>query len=172
MQTATDRKANIILTGAFLCFAIVSGCGGSLSGGSKEPVDIAFIMKQTPSRLLHFRGKNTLLVLMRTSEMVSQIYMSRLSDAFPSLKDKCNLIVLTVEPSEAPFVEAYQEIEKLPFSIGTAAPSVVEGSSSMGIVPRIPYTYFIDSKGIILHDIPGVIETEDLLKEVNRFFKR
>jgi hypothetical protein len=171
VRTAIDRKVKIILAAFFLCASFLSACGGALTGrAQKKPVDIFFTIEEQPTRLLRFRGKNTLLVLMRTSEMVSQIYMSRLADALPLLKDKCRLVVLTVEPTEAPFVEAYREIENLPFPVGTAEPSVVTGDSSLGIVPRVPYTYFIDSKGIILHDMPGVIETDDLLKKANRFF--
>ena len=109
---------------------------------------------------------------MRTSEMVSQIYMERLKAAYTDLQAKYHVVVLTVEPTEAPFVDTYRDIESLPFSVGVAEENVVLGSSALGRVPFLPYTYFIDADGRIVESVPGVIETADLIEAASRFFDR
>ncbi len=135
----------------------------------KNTVNISFVMEGVPRRLSEYRGKPVMLVLMRTSEVVSQIYMSRLKEAIETSPPKANLIVLTVEPSESPFVEEYQELEKLPFPIGVAEPGLVQGESAFGLISGIPFTYFIDANGIIVSSQPGVIETDDLLKMMKKW---
>jgi hypothetical protein len=147
------------------------GCSGAKLDAQRPP-DFAFVLQNTPRRLAEFRGKPTILILMRTSEMVSQIYMARLKDAYAALKERCQVLVLSVEPTEAPFVDVYIEAESLPFPIGIAEENVLLGSSVLGLVPFIPYTYFIDVSGSIVKSVPGVIETGDLRTAADRFFDR
>lgn len=150
--------------------AVLMSCAGAMHPKyGKNPVNISFVMDGTPRRLSEYRGKPVVLVLMRTSEVVSQIYMSRLKEAIETSPPKANLIVLTVEPSESPFVEEYQELEKLPFSIGVAEPGIVQGESAFGLISGIPITYFINANGTIVSSQPGVIETDDLLKMMKKW---
>ena len=163
---ATGRSVVLLV---FLVSTVLAACGGAQRSG-KETVNIAFTLEEQPQSLTRYRGRNTLLVLMRTSEMVSQIYMSRLRESFEELRKQCTVLVLTVEPTEAPFVETYREIEQLPFPVGVAAPEVAAGESPLGIVPRIPHTYFIDKQGIVRNAVSGVLEPDALLQAAARFF--
>ena len=177
MRQSTPQKG-IISAFCTLIVPVIStlillspGCGSVQKPAPTTP-DIAFVIQNTPHRLSQYRGEPVLLILMRTSEMVSQIYMERLRDAFADIRGRCRLIVLSVEPTEAPFIETYRDIESLPFAIGSAEKTVRLGTSALGIVPAIPYTYFIGADGRVLRRVPGVIETAELVDAVGRFFDR
>ena len=161
----------LIVPAIFVLLLLSPGCGSVQKPESTTP-DFAFVLQNTPHRLSQYRGEPVLLILMRTSEMVSQIYMERLRDAFADIQGRCRLIVLSVEPTEAPFIEAYRDIESLPFAIGSAEEKVLLGTSALGVVPAIPYTYFIDADGRVRRAVPGVIETAELVDAVRRFFDR
>lgn len=156
-----------------LCVSLgLIGCGGARYGNDFSRADLSFTIQNTPRRLSEYRGKPVVLILMRTSEMVSQIYMERLSAAYSNIRPFCNVIVLTVEPTEAPFVDTYRDIQKLPVDVGVADSNVSVGRSKLGVIPFIPYTYFVDDRGVIVHTAPGVIETDDLQDLVGRIFDR
>jgi hypothetical protein len=98
--------------------------------------------------------------------------MMRLSTAFPDITKKCVLIVLTIDPLESQFVNYYREEEELPFTMGVAEPSIVQGASRLGRIQGVPMTYLIDSSGAVLQQIAGVIEVDGILKLLERFFDR
>ena len=172
MRPTSKKLPRLIAAAVLLLTVVCSACGPRQPGELEGPVDFAFTMEQRPGRLSQFRGGNTLVVLMRTSELVSQIYMSRLREAYDELSGVCTLLVLTVEPTEAPFVESYREIENLPFPVGVAEEYLVVGKSRLGVIPNIPHTYFIGPDGSVLFHISGVLETEDIRVGAQRFFDR
>ncbi len=111
-----------------------------------------------------------MLVLMRTSDVVNQIYMMRLSSAYSLIREKCVIIVLCIDPSEAQFVGYYRENENLPFPLGIAEPTVIEGISALGRIQGVPVTYFMNPKGEIVKQMVGVIEVTDLQKLLSTLF--
>ena len=153
-----------------LLFASLSGCGGGTVGANlPEPVNISYQIDGSVRQLIHERGRPVVLILMRTSEVVSQIYMQNLRDIYMMSKGCLGFVVLTIEPTEAPFVAQYVAFEKLPFQIGVASPAVLLGRSALGVVPGIPTTYFIDETGAVVEVISGVIEKKVLEKKVLRY---
>ena len=164
-----QRRSPVLI--ALLMSMILTACGGA-QHRENGPVNLTFTLENRSESLRQYRGRNTLLVLMRTSEMVSQIYMSRLKQAYETLQQQCTVLVLTVEPTEAPFVDTYRDIEQLPFPLGVAASEVVVGESALGIVPKIPQTYFIDKSGTVRNAVSGVLEPEALRRAADRFFDR
>lgn len=147
----------------FCCF-ILGGCGAKSVVGLNGRVDFSYAMSGESRRLADYRGRPVVLVLMRTSEVVSQIYIQHIKDVFEATAGRVVFVVLTVESSEAPFVEQYATFEKLPFDIGVAESSVLHGQSSLGVVPGIPTTYFINEEGDVVGAVSGVVE-KDVLKE-------
>lgn len=109
-----------------------------------------------------------MLVLMRTSDVVSQIHMDNVVALYEQRAGKLQFLVLTVEETEAPFVTAYVEFEGLPFSIGVAERSVLLGESDLGIIPAIPFTCFIDASGRVTASAPGVLSVEAMRTEADR----
>lgn len=146
--------------------SIAIGCGAKSGLGGR--VDFSYKMAGEMRRISNYNGRPTMLVLMRTSEVVSQIYIQHVKSVFEATAGRVVIIVLTVESSEAPFVEQYAAFEKLPFDIGVAESSVLHGQSSLGVVPGIPTTYFINEKGDIVEVVSGVIEKNVLMEKVER----
>jgi hypothetical protein len=104
---------------------------------------------------------------MRTSEIVSQIHMTKVAKAYDQRAGKLRFLVLSVEQSEAPFVKAYVEFEQLPFPIGVAEGDVVLGKSVLGVISFVPYTYFIDASGRVESAAPGVIQVEEMVGQID-----
>ncbi len=134
-------------------------------------IDFAFAMAGEAHRLSHFRGRPLVLILMRTSEISSQIYMQQVKAAFAGPVGDTRFLVLTIEPREAPFVEAYAEFEDLPFDIGVAEPALRNGQTMLGLVPGIPCTYVFDAHGHLKSAAPGILKSSeivDAIKALNR----
>jgi hypothetical protein len=171
--TMRDRPTGVarVFTWLVLLLSLVA-CGTGIKDLNRDsPVDCAFVLQEKPMRLSFYRGRPVILVLMRTSEVVSQIYMQHVSEAFKKTAGKLVYVILTVEQREAPFIEAYRDFEKLPFPIGIAEAAVKFGQSALGIIPGAPITYFIDESGLLVDAIPGVMEADALIDKAERFSK-
>ena len=159
-----------VRTAAFLLTLLILSCGGAQKGlDPKIPVDFAYVSDGRAHRLSELRRRPVVVVLMRTSEVVSQIYMEKVAEAYRRTAGRLRYLVLTVEGNEAPFVDTYMSFEKLPFPIGIAEKAVLYGDSDLGVIPGIPCTYFIDEEGHPSEVIPGVIEVDDLIGKAERF---
>ena len=130
-------------------------------------MNFVFEQEGRPHQLAELRRRPVMLVLMRTSEIVSQIYMKEITGVFEKRAGKLRILVLTVEPTEAPFVDMYARSEDLPFFIGVAEESVLLGASSLGVIPAIPMTYLIDAGGRVVYTRPGVIPEDELVSEID-----
>ena len=161
--------------GTVLLLTMVSPlcCGGAQKDLDPDiPVDFSFVLDGKIHRISELRRRPLVLVLMRTSEVMSQLYMDGVTEAFVKTAGRLQFLVLTIEPNEAPFVAPYVAFEKLPFPIGVAEREVLLGESALGIVPGVPCTYFIDAEGRPRTVVAGVIDTKVLVEEAERFSKR
>ena len=154
-----------------LVTALLAACGApsnhdTTSPGPNDRVDFTYELNGEHHRISELRGRPVLLVLMRTSEMSSQAYMLELANAFRQIAGRTRFLVLTIEPTEAPFIEMYVESEKLPFPIGLAGDSVALGRSSLGIIPITPATYIIDASGRVADAAAGRVQTDDLVRAI------
>jgi hypothetical protein len=137
-----------------------------------QPIDIGFQLNDEVHRLAGLRGRPVVLVLMRTSEVSSMAHIREVKTAYEHIAGRIQFLVLTAEPTEAPFVGPYVESEKLPFPIGIAEPSVALGLSPLGRVPIIPSTYFIDSSGVIVDAAPGLTSSDVIIETASRYAER
>ena len=78
------------------------------------------------------------------------------------------MLVLTIAPSESPFVELYSESEDLPFAIGVAEETVLHGTSPLGKVQVVPTTYFINGNGKLRSTLPGVVQAETIVQSARQ----
>lgn len=148
--------------------ALLEACGGSvyqpdpMSDGI-QPVDFVYELDGQIHSLSELRSRPVLLCLMRTSDIVSQIYIAEVKEAFRRAAGDTQFLVLTIEPSESPFVAMYVESEDLPFPIGVAQKAVALGESTLGFVPIVPATYAIDSKGQVVEMVPGTVKADKIV---------
>jgi len=161
-----------LLATALLCCLLPAGCAARAPKGSPAPIDFAFEIGGEQHRLAELRGRPVALVLMRTSEIPSQIFMADLKEAFAKRAGKTRFLVLTVEPLEKPFVAPYVEAEKLPFPVGVAEPDVALGRSSLGVVPVVPCSYFIGSQGELVSAAAGAIPAREIEQRIEQLDRR
>jgi hypothetical protein len=160
----TMRKRFALILG----LALMNGCGGVLHrSDTAARVDFAYEMEGKTHLLSELRRRPVMLVLMRISEIVSQIFMKEVTTVYQKRAGELRVIVLTVEPMEKPFVDVYVESEKLPFSIGVAEPAVLLGASSMGVIEAVPVTYLLEPGGRIAYKAQGVTPADILVSEID-----
>lgn len=160
---STRCKSIIIAIALMQCAA----CAGAKSPTPSGPVDFAFEMEGRLQRLQAYRRRPVMLVLMRTSDIVSQIYMQEVAAVYSKRAGQLRMLVLTIETTEKPFVDMYATSENLPFPIGVADRRVAMGASSLGPVDAVPATYLIDDTGRITSMHLGVIPAETLISEID-----
>lgn len=159
-----------ILLGLWIC-AFATGCGGAEEERPAlpdNPVDFAFRIDGAEHRLAELRGRPVVLVLVRVSEVVSEMYLYQVVNAYPRSAGMARFLVLTLEPTEEPLLEPYVEHHELPFSIGVADWTVASGESGLGRIPLVPTTVFIDEEGRIATAFAGVAPADDLVREIER----
>jgi hypothetical protein len=137
----------------------------------KQIVNFEYVLHGRTYQLSDLRGTPLTLVLMRTSDIPSQVYMAQVKEAFRAIAGKTTFLVLTIEPAESPFVELYVESEELPFPIGIASENVQTGHSPLGKIPVVPTTYFIDATGKLKRSLPGVVDAKEIVQAALRLKK-
>ena len=161
-----------------LLLLMAAGCGGAGAVGTaigqsdKPPVDFSYTVGESVQHTRELRGRPVLLVLMRTSDLPSQIYMNEIKEAFFAAAGETRFLVLTIEPSEAPFVTLYGETEDLPFLVGIADQTVSKGETALGPVAQLPTTCLIDRTGKVALRTSGIIRAEELIAAVKKIERR
>ena len=155
---------------ALLLFAaLVSACGARYTPPYRQgPIDFAFTLGGEDRRLGELEGRPLVLVLVRTSEVTSELYLDELVKAHAEIEGETRLLVLSIDPNEGKLLPAYLEERGLPFPIGLAEWPVAEGTSALGLVPIVPPTYLIGKDGAVAGMIPGAVKGEQLVRELER----
>lgn len=160
---------SLILLGLWIC-AIAGGCGGAEKSTreAKRPVDFAYDLHGEQHRLAELRGRPVVLVLVRISEVASEMHIYQVVEAYPRSAGEARYLVLTLEPTEEPLLDNYVEYHELPFAIGVAEWAVAEGQSDLGIIPLVPTTVFVDRDGRVASAFAGAVPADDLVREIER----
>lgn len=159
-------------TTALLVALLLGGCGagqGRVLPGEGRPVDLRFTEGEAEHRISELRGRPLVLALIRTSEVVSQMYVEELVRAHRRNAGRLRYLVLTLEPGESPFVEMYAEFGELPFPVGVAEPAVVRGESALGVLPMVPCTFVIDERGVVVDAAAGLVTADQIDAAVERY---
>ena len=139
--------------------------------GTGPYINFNYVQYGEAHQLSELQGRPLVLVLLRTSDIPSQIYMTEVKKAFDRVAGKTGMLVLTIAPSESPFVDLYSESEDLPFAIGVAEETVLRGASPLGKVPVVPTTYFIHGNGRLQSTLPGVVQAEAIVQSALKLKK-
>jgi hypothetical protein len=140
----------------------------TISKIDEKTVDFAYVLHGETRWVSDLQGKPLTLVLMRTSDIPSQVYMAEVKEAFRAIAGITGFLVLTIEPSESPFVDLYAESEDLPFPIGIAEEKVLLGMSPLGKIPLVPTTYFLDANGKLKDTLLGVVQAQAVVQAALR----
>jgi hypothetical protein len=148
---------------------VASACGSRTPPPYREgPIDFAYAQEGADRRLAELRGRPVVLVLVRISELPSELYLDQLVDAYGRAAGETRFLVLTVAPNEEPFLGEYVATRELPFPIGVAEWPVAAGESGLGLVPIVPTTYLVDPDGAIVELIAGGVKADDLVADLKR----
>jgi hypothetical protein len=161
--------ANVVIL--FLAFASLS-CMVNQKGRTApfaDVIDFTYILNGEEHSIGEHRGIPVLLVLMRTSEVTSDMYMDEVVDAFKKYSGDALFLVLSIAPNEEPMLQAYCQFKKLPFDIGLASFDVALGKTALGIIPIVPSTYLIGRDGRVSDMAAGVTTSEKILKTLSRY---
>ncbi len=146
-----------------------SACAGAREAALPDrPVDLAFELGGEPMRLSDLRGRPAVLVLVRISELTSELYLRQVEKAWQREAGRVRFAVLSIEPAERPLLEEYAEFNELPFRIGLAEWRVASGQSALGRIPVVPTTYFLDEKGRVEDAALGAIPAEEIERRIER----
>jgi hypothetical protein len=146
-------------------------CGASETGKPDvydQPVDFTYEMDGEEHHLSELRGRPVIVILVRISEVVSEMYLYQVVEAYPRSAGEARFLVLSLEPTEEPLLAPYIEHHRLPFGIGIAEWTVASGESELGRIPLVPTTVFIDAEGRIASAFAGVVPADDLVREIER----
>ncbi len=159
----------------YAAMTLLTACGHAHPGQIKQPdhkVDFVYEMEGERHYLSELRGRPLVLVLMRTSELPSQVYMIEVKEAFRRAAGKTRFLVLTIAATELPFLQLYRESQELPFAVGVAGQNVATGKSSLGLIPAVPATYIIDASGRVVDMASGVIKMDKIVHALQRLPSR
>ncbi|MFO8073580.1 MAG: hypothetical protein R6V85_17085 [Polyangia bacterium] len=161
-----SRGAALLL--ATWALAAVACAGARGTPLPDRPVDFTFELGGETMRLSDLRGRPAVLVLVRISELTSELYLRQVEKAWEREAGKVRFAVLSLEPAERPLLEEYAEFNELPFEIGLAEWRVASGQSALGRIPIVPTTYFLDEKGRVADAAPGAIPAAEIEKRVEK----
>jgi hypothetical protein len=160
----------VVLLLALLAALSITTCGarGPLPG-SEQPVNFAYRLADGPSEnLAGLRGRPLVLVLLRVSELTSELYLREVVRAYERVAGKTRFLVLSIEPTEEVLLGEFAEFNELPFPIGLAEWSVATGESGLGSIPVTPTTYFVDPSGRVVAVAPGALPADHIEAEIRR----
>lgn len=153
-----------LLAGALTLLA----CGSRQPPYGDQPVDFVYRSGGVDHRFAELRGRPVVLVLIRTSELTSEIYLREVKRAFGRIAGKIRFLVLSLEPTEEPFLEQFAEFHELPFTLGAAELPVALGQTALGTIPLVPSTYLVDRDGRVRDLAAGAVSAEEIGAAVRR----
>ena len=151
-----------------LSIILWGACAGPQKPYSDTPVDFQYEMLGKTYSLSQLRGRPTLLVLVRTSEVTNEMHLDQIQQMYANNIQRMNILVLTIAPNEAPMLDMFVEFHDYPFHIGMAPWDVSSGQSDLGVLPAIPSTYIIDKNGEVVDLIPGATNQDKILETLRR----
>ena len=147
---------------------INSGCGIQKPGYSKHPVNFSFEMNKKQFRVSEFRGDPLLIVLVRISEISSELFLKEIQKTYMQTKGKVQFMVLSIDSNDAPMLNMFEKFHQYPFHIGLAQVEVSLGKTELGIIPIVPSAYLLNDKGTIVDMAAGVVPAQNIINSINR----
>ncbi len=140
---------------------------------TRRPIDFEFVDadgREISSRAT--RGRATLILLVTTFDMASQLMAQRVNQLLHTTKPRINAGALVMEPPKyGIFVDTYREQLKLDYPVLLADHASLHGRGPFGDIHHIPTLIVLDSKGREVTRFEGRVDEEpisDALAEATR----
>jgi hypothetical protein len=150
-------------------------CGGGATeavapayGGSGEPLVFAF---KTQSGVVFTsqgtRGRPTLVALVTTYDLGSQLLLRRVEDALHTHRPRANAGAVVMEPPKYEvLLDTYSEAMNLSFPLVLADLATREGRGAFGPVDYLPMLFVLDVDGRVVARHEGPVEMETIMADL------
>lgn len=109
------------------------------------------------------RGRRTVLVFVTTYDLVSQVVVRELIQAFRVETPRINAGIVVLEPPKnEPLVQAYAASLDVPFPVALADAQTLGGRGPFGEIPAVPTTIVLDAQGGLLMRKEGGVSRAEL----------
>jgi len=114
------------------------------------------------------RGRVTIIALITTYDLGSQVVVREMADLFSRHRPRINAGVVVMEPPKsAPLAEAFASTLELPFPVALADAATLEGRGPFGEISITPTTIVLDPSGAEVFRRAGVVSTADLSRALS-----
>jgi hypothetical protein len=114
-----------------------------------------------PVRAEQLRGRRTLVLLLTTFDMASQLMAQRVNEWLHTAKPRINALGVVMEaPKYALFLETYQQTLQLDYPLALADHATLGGRGAFGDVSYIPTLLVLDSLGREVARLSGPVSDE------------
>lgn len=115
------------------------------------------------------RGRRTVLVFMTTYDLVSQVVVRTVMQAFRVETPRINAGLVVLEPPKnLPLVEAFAASLDVPFPVALADAETLGGRGPFGNIVAVPTTLVLDVRGALLWRKEGGVTSEELREGLGR----
>lgn len=149
-----------------------------LLGCAAPPTPLAGPVERQPGREVHFefrgpdaavfdskgmRGRVTLVALITTYDIGSQLLVRRLDDLLRNYVPRMNVGAVAMEaPRYAELVSIFPSSLGLRFPVVMADPASLSGAGPFGVIERIPTLFVLDAEGRLVRRLEGVPEMSEI----------
>ncbi len=115
------------------------------------------------------RGRVTVIVLIATFDLVSQVVVEELSQIFQRQRPPINAGAIVLEPPRnAPLVEAFARTLEVPFPVALADPPTLEARGPFGEAKVVPTTIVLSPDGVETWRREGSVSISDIERSTAR----
>lgn len=178
--TLRQRCLAVLASSGMLVLLSLGGSAGCASPQvPSEPVApppkgqrVEFVFQAPSGEALsseQLRGRSTLVLLLTTFDLGSQLMAQRVNEALHTHKPRINVLGVVMEaPKYAELVEPYQQTLNLDYPLVLADHASLEGRGALGEVPHLPTLIVLDAGGREVSRFPGVVSEEQIADVLRR----
>lgn len=164
-------------TSIALGMALLLGCSAANSPAAEPdvpavapPLSFTFVGQrgeEVSSSAL--RGRITIVALVTTYDLASQLVLRRVNQALGSYSPRINAFALVLEaPSYAVLVESFSESLDLHFPVVMADQASLDGGGPFGPIDYVPTLVFLNREGSALERLRGPVSPEQVTAVLDR----
>lgn len=117
-----------------------------------------------------FRGRTTVVAMVTTYDLASQILLRRLEEVLRTFQPRINAVAVVLEPpGYGILLDTFRESLNLSFPVALADAATMNGRSPFGLFDHVPHLVFLDRQGRQVLRLDGPVsvgELEEALRQV------
>lgn len=164
-----------------LCVCGAVGCASNTASNSPPSTSDLAIVRSAPVQFTYhansgepiteqrFRGRTTIVAMVTTYDLGSQILLRRVEEVVRTFKPRINALAVVLEPpSYAILLDTFRESLNLSFPIALADTATRDGRSPFGLFDHVPHLVFLDRQGRPVLRLDGPLSVAELEQALRR----